>query len=266
MSKYKDAKLLTRPGGFRDCPECPLMIMLPAGKYKIGSPPDEFGRRDNEGPQKEIRFTRPFTVSRYEILRKEFAAFVSASRYRPSRYCGVNGKLSNDHDWQKPGIPQTDRHPVVCITWKDASAYVDWLSRKTKRTYRLLTESEWEYAARAGAETPYITGLRISVAEANYDNTKKGTAPTGYSKQNKFGLFDVAGNVWEMVEDCWSEDMGFIRSNGTAVRLMGDCGRRSIRGGGWASDRWQVRFAYRANIGINGASNAIGMRVAREIQ
>ena len=264
-SGMADSALIKKPDGFRDCPVCPLMIAVRGGRYVMGAPQSEKGRTEHEGPQKRMRIPGPFAVSRYEIKRKEFAAFVSAAGYRPASVCRVKGDQSTGHNWQQPGFNQTDEHPVVCINWHDASAYIDWLSERTNRKFRLLSEGEWEFVARARRSTAYWTGHTITPDAAHFASDA-GTGPVGTGDANTFGLFDVAGNVWELVDDCWSEDLSAVPSSGAPVRALGDCQRRAIRGGGWNSKVSNLRSAARESIGVAMASNQVGLRVARELQ
>ncbi len=220
----------------------------------------------NEGPSKSVNFVRPFTVSRYEIMRSEYAAFIKETRHQSKATCSAAGQPQAAYDWERPGIAQSPRDPVVCVSWDDGIAYTDWLSRKTKRTYRLLSEAEWEYAARASTITPYWQGNTLAKKDGNFAGERNGTAEAGASEANKFGLFDVSGNVWELTEDCWSDSLALVPPGGSAVRSGGDCQRRAIRGGGWNSPAVDLRLANRRPIGSGEASNTVGLRVAREIQ
>ncbi len=266
--RYEDSRLLKTPGGFRDCPECPLMIMIPAGEFIIGSPGSEAGRRSNESPQKSISFARPFTISRYEIQFRQFAAFVKDSAYKAVTPCRANGEEGiGKVDWQEPGVKQpTAEHPVVCLSWYDATAYAKWLSEKTDRRYRLPSEAEWEYVARAGTVTPYWFGADITPERANFGKQHGGTTPAGKFDDNPFEVFDVNGNVWEMTEDCWGDTLRRVPVSGVSELGAGDCARSPLRGGGWASDKRQVRSAYRRAMYRNEARNTVGFRLVREIK
>ena len=267
VNRYADADLLNQPGGFRDCPVCPLMIMVDAGHVVMGSPVQEPDRRANEGPQKRINFARAFTVSRYEILINEFQAFVEETGHTPSRSCIANGEARSDLNWLNPGFDQpTGDRPVVCITSSDAHAYARWLTRKTDRTYRLLSESEWEYVARAGSITPYWTGPKIGSDEAYFAATEPGSVRAGRYKANDFKLFDVAGNVWEMTADCWLDDLENVSAFGSPSRPAGICATHPVRGGGWDSRADQLRSAYRREMPREKAFNTVGLRIARELK
>lgn len=259
------AKIVTyRTGIFQDCEHCPSMVVVPNGKLMAGSPKSEARRQANEGPQKPIAFAKSFAVGRSEITREEFGAFINATKYQPARVCQVNGRRISA-DWNSPGYPQGPKHPVVCVAWQDAKAYVAWLKSSTGRGYRLMSESEWEYTARAKTTTPYWTGERIDETRANFGNTNKGTVPTAESSANPFGLFDVHGNVWELTEDCYAPDPTYLPADGRPVNMMGDCGQRVVKGGAWDSRADQLRVAYRSTAGEQAASNTLGFRVARDL-
>jgi formylglycine-generating enzyme required for sulfatase activity len=254
---------ITIPNGpFTDCDGCPSMIAVLAGSYDMGSPPNEPGRLETEGPVR-IVLDYPFAVGRFEVTRDQFAAFVSDARHAASSGCQVNGRYSGSANWQRPGFEQTGTHPVVCINWRDARAYTTWLSKKTKKTYRLLSESEWEYMARGGTTTAYASGDRLSSANGNFNRMRDGTIPIGFGGANAFGIYDVHGNAWELVEDCWNDDLQLNDFNGRATMMRGDCSQRVMRGGGWDSSAAQARVAARGHIDPGVASNAIGFRVAR---
>ena len=243
---------------FRDCTECPLMVVVPAGKFLMGSPKSEQGRDNDEGPVHLVTIARPFAVGVYEVTRGEYRRFVDQTGHEVQNTCSVvqlgvmlpvPGKNTLD-----PGFDQTDAHPVVCVTWKDAKAYVHWLSKRTGKEYRLLSEAEWEYVARAGTSTAYWWGDLIGRNRAScrgcgsrWDG--KQTAPVGSFRANAFGLHDVHGNVWEWVEDCRNESYPEAPSDGSAWQ-SGDCDRRARRGGGWGSKPRFLRSANRGAISI----------------
>ncbi|HUS98233.1 MAG TPA: SUMF1/EgtB/PvdO family nonheme iron enzyme [Hyphomicrobiaceae bacterium] len=258
------ARLLAETGGFRDCPVCPLMIGIKKGSIDVGSPKDEAGRNENEGPRKTIYFKRPLAVSRYEIQRGEFRTFIQEARYSPASECFAGGRMQSDVNWLNPGIKQEDNHPVVCISIADAEAFSKWLSRKTEKRYRVPNESEWEYAARGGTKSAYWQGQPIGDSDANFRNQYGGTLAVGRTRDNPFGLFDVQGNVWEFTADCYVNDVGYLPGSGRKVAGFGDCSRRAIRGGAWDSSSDELRSARRRPIGVGVVSNTIGMRVVRE--
>ena len=251
---------------WRDCGDCPEMVVLPAGSFTMGSPGFETGRYDNEGPQRTVTFERPFVAGRYEVTRGQFAAFVADSGYQSQGgncwyWSSDESKYVNDDaskSWRNPGYPQNDGHPVVCVSWTDAKAYADWLARKTGKPYRLLSEAEWEYAARAGSSSPWPWGFdadqgcrQANIADLSFtkgvspgkgmqwkegfakcDDGSAYTANVGSYQRNAFGLFDMIGNVWEWTEDCWNASYQGAPTEGQAW-LTGDCALRVDRGGSW---------------------------------
>lgn len=285
---------------FSDCAACPEMVVIPSGRFTMGSPPSEQGRDPDEEPQRRATIRRPFAVGRFEITRAQFSAFVADSGYvsEGGGNCWYwnerHGKAMNDdprRNWRDPGFIQHDDHPVVCVSWRDAKAYAAWLSSKTGRSYRLLTEAEWEYTARAGSAASRPWGENPSVAcdHANigdgvfvrrvlsrqgnekvmageYHQCDDGyayTAPVGRFRPNAFGLHDMMGNVIEWVEDCWNESYDDAPSDGSAW-LTGDCRRRVSRGGGWSDIPRLVRFANRDGKAAGLRMLTLGFRVATE--
>jgi formylglycine-generating enzyme required for sulfatase activity len=263
---------------FRDCDGCPEMVVIPAGSFTMGSPASEEGRIDAEGPQAQVTLSRKFAAGRFEVTRGEFARFVAESGYAAGGGCFiVNARKGWDFDeskdWRNPGFSQTERDPVTCVNWHDARAYARWLAEKTGKTYRLLTEAEWEYAARAGTTTSFSTGPAIHPTQANYDATysyagsvkgpwRRQTVPVGSFQPNAFGLYDVHGNVWEWTEDCWNESYYAAPGDGSA-RTSGSCTPRVLRGGAWNFVPQYLRSASRGWSSGFGRLNFIGFRVAR---
>ena len=244
---------------FRDCPECPEMVVVPAGSFRMELP-----------PLRRVTISRPFAVGKYEVTRGEFASFVSATGYDTGGGCWISGYWRRRSDWRTPGFPQTDRDPAVCMSWHHAQAYAAWLSDKTGKGYRLLSESEWEYAARAGATTRYSWGDEIGRNRANchgcgsrWDDRQ--TAPVGSFAANDFGLHDMHGNVREWVADCWRSN-GFTGppSNGS-VWEVGDCNWRILRGGSWNERPRDLRSASRSWSVTGRRHDIIGFRVARTL-
>ncbi len=252
-----------RPGrGFRDCPECPEMVVVPAGSFTMGSPSSEEGRWDDEGPQHRVTIAAPFAVGKYEVTFAEWDACVAAG--------GCGGYRPDDRGWGR------GQRPVIHVSWDDAKAYVRWLSRKTGERYRLLSEAEWEYAARAGTTGPFHFGSTISTDQANYDGNdtygsgRKGvdrerTVPVGSFPANGFGLHDVHGNVWEWVEDCWHGSYAGAPADGSAWVSGGDCGQRVLRGGSWSVNPRYLRSAYRDRYSIEDRYYNHGFRVSRTL-
>ena len=264
---------------FRDCATCPEMVVLPAGEFTMGSPEDERGRWGDEGPQHQVTIPEPFSVGKYEVTVEEFAEFIRETNY-PIGYCihdhgeGVWSDPpvdmwpeSKDFSWHNPNIQQTHNHPVVCVNWDDASTYAYWLSTKTGDEYRLLTEAEWEYAARAGTITAYHFGHMVLSDIANYNDNEKGTVAVGSYPANAFGLHDMHGNVWEWVEDCTHNNYTGAPTNGSA--WLSECEEendfRRVRGGSWIDRPEYLRSANRFKNYISGRDNVFGFRVARTL-
>ncbi len=273
---------------FKDCDVCPEMVVVPAGSFLMGSPPGEIRIFVNkEGPVHQVTIGRDFAVGRYEVTKAEYAAFVSATGYPAESKCFTHedGKPTwrAGRSWRDPGFPQSDRDPAVCISWDDANAYTEWLSGKTGKRYRLLSEAEWEYAARAGTTTTRYWGEDIAAQcayanaadltakiefpewESKVVNCHDGhtyTAPVGSYNANGFGLYDMLGNVWEWTTDCWNKTYAGAPSDG-AARTRGDCNVRPLRGGSWDYGPWVVRSATRMGNIASGRHYSNGFRVAR---
>ena len=249
-----------RPGEvFRDCPSCPEMVVIAAGAFRMGSPASEEAREGDEGPQHRVTL-RSFALGVTEVTFDEWEACMRGG--------GCGWHRPDDEGWGRGA------RPVINVNWEDARAYVRWLSRETGKSYRLPSEAEWEYAARAGTTTPFHTGATISTDQANYDGssmygsgrrgTRRGrTTPVGTFAPNAFGLYDVHGNVWEWVEDCWHDSYRGAPSDGSAWTLGGDCSRRVLRGGSWSTDPRLLRSASRLRITTGNRLNHVGFRVAR---
>jgi formylglycine-generating enzyme required for sulfatase activity len=240
---------------FRDCAECPEMVVIPAGTFTMGSPADEKDRSSDEGPQHGVTIAKPFSLGKYEVTFAEWDACVAAGgcAHRP-----------NDYGWGR-GL-----RPVIYVSWDDAKAYVAWLSRKSGKSYRLPSEAEWEYAARAGTTTRYTWGDDVGRNRANCDGCgsqwdDKQTAPVGSFAANRFGLHDMHGNVWEWVEDCWNGNYSGAPGDGTAWTAGRDCGRRVLRGGSWSFDPGNLRAASRGWDGTSSRLIISGFRVARTL-
>ena len=248
------ARALQRPGRrFKDCAECPLMIGVPAGSFTMGSPSGEYGRDSDEGPQHLVRIGYGFAVGVYEVTFSEWEACVSDG--------GCNGYRPDDRGWGR------GNRPVINVSWEDAESYVGWLSAKTGESYRLLSESEWEYVARAGTETKYSWGNEIGDNLGNcygcgsrWDYEQ--TATVGSYSANSFGLYDVHGNVWEWVQDCYNDNYRRAPSDGSAWE-SGDCSERVLRGGCWFDKPSLLRSAGRGRLTTGRRGSFIGFRVAR---
>ena len=253
----------------------------------MGSPSHEQGRQEDEGPVHEVTIAAPFALGRYEVTVDEFSRFVAEAGYSAGSSCVTyeSGEWENraGRGWRNPGFGQNGGHPVACVSWNDAQAYVAWLSRETGEEYRLPSESEWEYAARAGTvmarywgegesgQCRHANGTDASLKELYSDwqwpvaSCRDGhmhTAPVGSFGANGWGLHDMLGNVWEWTEDCWNGSYAGAPSDGSAWEY-GDCSGRVLRGGSWLNEpsifRAAVRFRYSTDIRIY----FNGFRVAR---
>jgi formylglycine-generating enzyme required for sulfatase activity len=250
----------------RDCAHCPEMVVAPAGSFMMGSAETEAGRNPDEGPLRRVTFARPFAIAKFEVTRGEFASFVRDTAYKTGGGCYAwTGSEWKDHSWASPGIDQNDRHPAVCVSWEEAKAYTYRLSQVTGRSYRLLTEAEWEFAARAHASTPYSTGDTIRSDQARFGGGLSGTVEVGTFKPNLWGLHDVHGNASEWVEDCHRDVYTNAPLDGSAM-IAGDCSRRVVRGGSWyAIGPDELRSAKRGRYPQGWRHFHVGFRVARTI-
>lgn len=271
---------------FKDCELCPEMVPLPAGTFTMGSPESEGGREGHEGPLRRVTLTEPIAIGKFEITLDQFAAFVEETGFEVGDLCRVFVPDARPSEWplvkgsfRAPGFRVTGAHPVVCANWHDATAYTQWLASKTGRRYRLPTESEWEYAARAGTTTAYSFGDDVSklcefARFADGDSSfpwrsgchggtfEPGTLRVGMLAPNPWGLFDMHGNAWEWTEDCWTSDSRLLPVDGSAYRRPEDCERRSVRGGGWGAERRLVRSAARRAQPADARYYHVGFRVA----
>jgi formylglycine-generating enzyme required for sulfatase activity len=253
-----DRERVLKPGNsFRECAkDCPEMVVVPAGEFIMGSPSDEKGRFRFEGRQHRVTIARPFAVSKFEVTFAEWDACVSVGG------CPEEGQ-AGDLGWGR------GEQPVIWVSWDDANAHAAWLSRVTGKEYRLLTEAEWEYAARAGATTTYYWGDEIGKNNANcigcgsqWDG--KQTAPVGSFAPNAFGLYDMAGNVAQWVEDCYHDNYDGAPADGSAW-TAGDCKYRVWRGGSWVNGPPFLRAAFRHGYYTVVRSRDLGFRVARTL-
>jgi formylglycine-generating enzyme required for sulfatase activity len=267
---------------FKDCPHCPEMVVAPAGDFTMGSPANEPQRqRDSDEDQVAVSLPKPIAVGRFAVTRGEFDAFVAVTGHKTDGACFAyaDGEWEErtDRSWRSPGFTQTDRHPVVCVNWHDAKAYVAWLSKTTGKSYRLLSEAEREYVTRAGTATPFWWGSGITPTLANYDGAaepykgggsrgkwRKATVPVDSFAANPWGLYNVHGNVWDWTEDCWKEKNSDTRG-GEETISAGDCNRRVRRGGSWNVEPQTLRSASRKRSTPDVRSSAIGFRVARAL-
>jgi formylglycine-generating enzyme required for sulfatase activity len=245
-----DATMCVKPGdGFRDCPVCPEMVVVPAGRFAMGSEASS-----DEMPVHQVKVARPFAVGKFEVTFAEWDA------------CVADGGCSHVPDDQGFG---REGRPVIDVSWNDVTnSYLPWLSRKAGRTYRLLSEAEWEYVARAGSRAVYAWGDEIGVGRANCDRCggawdNRQTAPVGSFAANAFGLHDLHGNVWEWTQDCYADSYKGAPANG-AARQHASCQTRVVRGGGWNDRPRYLRSAIRYGDPPNYRGNYVGFRVARD--
>ena len=260
---------------FKECPHCPEMVVVPAGTFTMGSPTSEIGQNEHEKPLHRVTIARSFAVGKYEVTFAEWDACVSAGgcKHNPEEGWG----RPSDGGWGR------GRQPVINVSWNDITAeYLPWLSRTTGKTYRLLSEAEWEYAARAGTTTPFSTGRTITLQQANFDGhepygesstlwasgrkdlARGKTVEVGSFKPNAFGLYDMHGNVMEWVQDCLNSNYNGAPADGSAW-TTGECDKRIPRGGSWQLDPKRLRSAQRLYLPPSFRSNNNGFRVARSL-
>jgi formylglycine-generating enzyme required for sulfatase activity len=233
---------------FRDCDNCPEFVVLPGGVFMMGSPDSETGRRRDEGPQHEVSIS-PFAISRYEVTFAQWDACLAGG--------GCNGYSPSDG-----GVGRGER-PVSNVSWNDAQAYLDWLNAHAGGLrYRLLTEAEWEYAARAGASEAYAFGPRVTAVDATF--RVRAPTPVGAHEANAWGVFDMHGNVAEWVEDCYAPNYDVAPLDGGALQAE-RCARRVYRGGAFADQAALLRASSRQSAPADRRSTSIGFRLARTL-
>ena len=305
-----------QPGSeIQDCADCPKMVVIPAGTFEMGSTPGETDGEKMpavyaamEKPRHSVSIPKPFAIGKYEVTKAEYAAFVAATKRADAFYCriyddkGVYFETVPGKDWKDPGFKQTDREPVVCVSWDDAVAYTHWLSARTGKRYRLPSEAEWEYAARGGTSTARWWGDLIDGAcqYANVGDRSAGngkylwgkpgapvtydlqggdrlarcddgyafTSPVGSFKPNPFGVHDMLGNAWEWVADCLHEGYAGAPKDGSAWDASYErcvSGFRINRGASWAHFPWGIRAALRNANPADARFYTQGMRIVREL-
>jgi formylglycine-generating enzyme required for sulfatase activity len=281
----------------KDCADCPAIVVVPPGQFAMGSDAvNEMrgGVARPEGPVRQIKIDYSFGAGRTEVTNGEFDAFVRATGYQPANKCGMgmDQPVIKDVTYRGPvlgRIPEPNA-PVVCVSWKDARAYVAWLASHTGQRYRLLTEAEWEYAAKANSANKWPWGDDDELA-CTYENTfdldsaaalpagskvswspllcRDGhglIAPVGSYKPNAFGLYDMLGNVWEWTQDCSFELYPAQPTDGKAVESTGACDLRAVRGGSWYTRQDRHRPTFRGRDPEEKAGHHFGFRVARDVQ
>jgi formylglycine-generating enzyme required for sulfatase activity len=269
-----------------DCPTCPVMTILPAGRFKQGSADAVSGPASVEKPLHWVAIGHPFAMSTNAVTVDEFQQFVAATG-RDMQSCDTydgEWKHRRENSWKNPGFAQTGAHPVTCASWNDAEAYAGWLSTTTGHRYRLPSASEWEYAARAGGEAvrpwnPDGSGAcaNANVADASAARRYPGwavfacddgyvyTAPVGSFKTNSLGLNDMLGNVLQWTEDCWHADYTGAPIDGSA-RMDGDCSEHELRGGSWFTNPAYVRANYRNHFAADYRTSSVGIRLVRDLE
>ncbi len=297
MTGLAQAQVPTPPGAvFQDCTDCPDMVVVPAGEAVIGATPEDLALMVSpesaklEQPRHKVTL-HSFAIGRSAVTRAQFAAFQFETGYEVTGGCNTFDLTANEFvehpgiSWTQPGFTQGDRDPVVCVSYKDAMAYAGWLTRKTRRPYRLPTEAEWEYAARAGTTGLRYWGSEDACRYANVaDQATKGAGledsqrpvfacndgrttpvPIASFQPNRFGLYDVFGNVAQWTADCLHPSYDGAPSDGSIWGGAKDC-QRMIRGGGWMAGPNEIRAARRSSNPPEARDNGLGFRVAREIE
>ena len=277
---------------FRECQNCPDLVVVPAGEVLMGSSRADIDNglaAANEGPQHKVVIKQPLAIGRFEVTRDQFAEFVNSSGYKAGDHCFTfeqnNPQDRANRSFLNPGYVQEGNHPAVCVSWADAKAYVAWLSHTTGKSYRLLSEAEFEYAARAGTKSRFglandpdeickfangadqaakTAGLPGDVSYMSCRDGYPFTAPVGSLAPNAFGLYDLIGNVWEWTEDCYYGDYATAKAD-SAAHMNATCSTRAVRGGDWFSTEASLRPAVRAKANADARHDDIGFRVARTL-
>ena len=237
------------------------MVTIHPGQFQMGSPAHEVKRDRTEGPVQTVSIDYPFEVGKYEVTFAEWDKCVASG--------GCKGYRPDDGGWGR------GKRPVINISWQDAQNYIKWLNKKTGLTYRLLSESEWEYIARAGSNAPFSTGHMITTQQANFNgqetyqgsplgNYRRKTVSVGSFSPNPYGLHDLHGNVWEWTEDCWNPTHNGNANDGRA-RASGDCGYRVMKGGSWVNKPDDIRTAQRQRYTTDYRYDDYGFRIARTL-
>lgn len=288
------------PQTFKDCEDCPEMVIIPAGSVMIGSYETEAYWRKRERPRQKATIAKPFAMAKTETTLASFRKFMAETNhaqppmvYKGETFEGCNyfdgtryGYVRN-HNWNNPGYPQRENAPVVCVSWADAAAFAKWVSQKAGRTYRVPSSVEFEYAMRAGSETPWTWGTDPSKAceYANIGDQTFGRAyplrdtfncndgyqyatRVGQYKANAFGLHDMLGNAWEWSNDCWHEDLTNAPLDGSSwlEEDGGQCTVRTPKGGGWTSAPSWARASARSPDGHQYRSFMLGFRLAADVE
>ncbi len=272
---------------FQDCANCPEVVVLRTGEFRQGSFGFEYAHWSFESPMHSVTIGYPIAMAAREITVGQYREFVAATKHKATSCLVYDGQgewtIDDAADWANPGYQQSDDYPVPCISWDDAHAYAAWLSDKTSQQYRLPSESEWEYAARATGDaarswgedpaqacgSANVADLAAQVAYPGWevhqcDDGYANTAPGGSLQANVFGLFDMQGNLFEWTEDCWNPGYKGAPTDGSAW-ASGDCEQRVLRGGSWYTAPEELRVAYRNRFERDHRSSSFGFRVVREM-
>ena len=299
----KTANAVAPAKTFRDCSDCPEMVSISAGSFEMGSTVEERIREgvaprffDREGPVHRVTIAKPFAMSRNEITRGMFAQFVAETlRADPPKGCGVFDPVKDNwHErppfsWRNTNFYQSDDHPVACLSWRDASEFASWLAKKTGKPYRLASEAEWEYAARAGTTTARYWGdaaepvcklantmsaetvARLGSPKSWMDalvcstTSRSFTQPVGSFPPNPWGLNDMIGNVYEYIADCYHPNYDGAPTDGSAWTEP-NCPEHMLRGGAFYSTTWLARSAHRGGpVTADAHPTAAGIRVVRDM-
>jgi formylglycine-generating enzyme required for sulfatase activity len=275
-------------GSFLECENCPEMVVVPAGSFTMGSPGTEKDRDKDEDPQHVVTIGKPFAVGKFHVTRDQFSAFVRETGYQASTKCVLSNTF-RPGSWRDPGFAQEGSHPVVCVSWDDANAYANWVAKKTGKLYRLLSEAESEYAAR-GRTAPgtyprfwfgddekdmcrYANFWDLKAANNSWDpkawnksacnDGYDRTSPAGHYMPNAFGLYDMAGNAWHWIADCYHDSYKDAPADGSAW-TTGKCrDDHVIRGGSWDTYPGSLRAARRSE--LFNLNDSIGIRLARTL-
>jgi formylglycine-generating enzyme required for sulfatase activity len=276
---------------FRDCADCPALVVIPPGQFTMGAEGGEEGRP--EGPPRRVHINYYFAAGKFEITNREIEIFLRDTGHEMPQSCNdwdpvkKTIRLYPERNWRDPGYgrPVAPEEPVVCLSWTDARAYINYLARKTGQNYRFLSEAEWEYLAHDRRATRYGWGddaadaCRVanvydqahidagySAEAAPCDDGYAKVAPVGRFLPNSFGLHDVTGNVWEWVEDCYRAPYpANVPSDGRPFLVEGACDRRAARGGSWRSAIFRQRPPWRGRDPETLVSNIFGLRIARSL-
>ncbi|TPQ51165.1 hypothetical protein C2U72_09665, partial [Prosthecomicrobium hirschii] len=274
-----------KPGDeFRECEECPVMVVLPTGRFRMGSPPNEAGRHADEGPQRVIAIDRPFAVSKFPITVRQFQSFGIIGKYRSKTNCQQVGGT-----WTQ--FINNISDPVTCVSWFDATAYTEWLTKHSQQIYRLPSEIEWEYAARGATDAAApsrryahgddekslcrhanvfdLSGKRkynATGGNVDCDDGYPGVSPVGKFAPNAFGLYDIQGNVYQWVADCFDPAAYSMPAGDASARDAPNCKNRVARGGSFGKGAVEMRVAARAMTDPATGAITIGFRVVRPLR